>query len=231
MSKMQRMLRLFVPSIMVLALFAGTAIAENVVVDGVDQTFGASDEIDNLTVKNGGRAFVTGSTISGNVTIEGSGSYAKLSFVTVAGNVTVKNAGALSVEYTTIGENLHGIKSGQINMWQVTVVENLNMMQCAAFAGYLSEVGGNVSIRKSDWVLLHRFNVDGNVHVVDNVSDYLYVLVHYCEIGGNLKVNDNDMKQYVRVEGTTVGGNLECVGNPPTATLTDNTVAGKVKTD
>ena len=234
MSQLTRASRFFVLALLLIASSPGFALAGNdVVVDGETKSFDSDDVIDNLTVINGGRALLNGTTVEGNLTIEGEGSYANFEWaVSVGGNAIVKDNGRLSMWYSTIGGDLQGDGCGHINFLISEVVGSLKMKGGADFNGAFGpcKVGGDVVIQTGAGVLLNWFTVGGKLHVLDN-SGNSYIWIKYCDIGNDLKVCKNDMGQYITIENNTVAGNLEVKDNSPTPTVTGNEVEGEVKVE
>jgi hypothetical protein len=212
----------------------------DVVVDGVSMAFGSDDVISNLTVINGGIANLNGSTVEGNIKIEGAQSYAGLSWVSVGGNVKVGEQAFLSVGYSTVAGNFKGDGYYHINFGATEVFGSVVLVGGGAFnALYGGMVGGDFKYTTGNAVNLNYFTFGGNVSVVNNYGpgSYEYVWIRNCEILGNLKVSDNDMgeAQYpysgIAIENNTVGGNLNCTKNTPTPVVSGNDVQGDVKVD
>jgi hypothetical protein len=232
--KSGRASRFFVVALLLFAISPGIVLAGDVVVDGEAKDFYSDDVIDNLTVINGGRAMLYGTTVNGNLTIEGEGSYAGTDTApgcSVVGNVTVKNGGLLSIWYSTIGGNLQGDGAGHINFLASEVVGSIKMKGGADFnANNGGKVGGDVVIQTGTGFRLNWFTVGGKLHVSDNEGGG-YIRITNCDIGNDLKVCKNDMGQDITIENNTVAGNLEVKDNSPTPTVSGNEVEGKVKVD
>ena len=140
-------------ALVLIAICPAMALGADVVVDGTIESFGPDDVIDNLTVINGGFATLeTGTVVSGDLRIDGQDSYADAPWgCTVVGNVTVKDGGKLSMWVSTIGGNLHGIRSGHINFLISDVVGNVMIMEGEDFNASSGpcNIGGNFLYRNS----------------------------------------------------------------------------------
>lgn len=227
----------FVLVLLLIAMSPGIALAgDDVVVDGEEKSFGPDDVIDNLTVINGGRASLApGTTVNGNLMVEGAGSYTGWSGASVVGDVIVKDGGMLSCWYSVIGGNLKGDNPYHINFLISDVVGNVEMTGGGAFNAEYGpcKVGGDIKYEKASVMRLNWFTVGGNVQVSENVSpsQYFGIEVRNCEIDGDLQVFKNTMTAFIKVENNTIGGNLQVKENTPEPTVSGNTVEGNVEVD
>lgn len=222
--------RLFVPGVVTLlfGLSPGTALAGDEVVDGVTKEFNASDVFDNLTVKNGGVATIHGSTIKGNLTVEGQNSLAIVYNGLIGKNVTALDDGMVNLRDTKIKGSLEGDECRQINLWVVQIGHNVHLTGCV-LAGYFGYVSGNVKVEQGGNFMLHGWKVAGNVSATDNQgAGWTWPgIVGGCTIGGNLQVTGNKV-QNLLVSRATVGKNLQVTDNTPKAVVTNTTVGGKM---
>jgi hypothetical protein len=227
--------RFFVLALLLIAISPGIALAGDVVVDGETKDFYSDDVIDNLTVINGGAALLWGTTVDGNIMVQGENSYLGLGSASVGGNVCLKDQGRASIGWSTISGNLQGDASGHINFAISEVVGNIQIAEGADFSAPYGpcKVGGDIKYEKASAVRLNWFTVGGNVQVSENVSpsQYFGIEIRNCKIDGDLQVFKNTMTAFIKVENNTVGGNLQVKENTPEPTVSGNDVEGNVELD
>lgn len=228
--------------IMVLLLGnASAAILGDVLVDGETREFYADDFIDNLTVKNGGKALLWSASVYGEITVEGENSYLGLNWASVGGNVELKDQGRASIGWSTIGGSLEGLDFYHINFTDTDVLGSIELKGGGDFNGdfgWGSVIGGDFEYEEGHAVILKQFIVGGNVQVVDNDGGGSgFIEIMDCQISGDIEVlnNENMIPQWSwhrhTIENNTVGGNLEVKNNTPAPTVTGNTVDGEVEVD
>lgn len=209
--------------------------ADDVVVDGETIDFGENDVIHNLKVINGGVATLTGTTVQGNITVEGEDSYLGLGNVVVGNDVTIRNGARLSMGFSTIRNNLKGDHSGHINFSISNVLGNINITGGADFNADIGPciVGNDLKYRKSSAARFNFFTIGGNVEVSENVSpsQFFGIEIKNCDIGNDLKVLKNTMTAFIKVENNTVGNNMRIKENTPEPTISGNIVQGNVELD
>lgn len=234
--------RFCVLALLLVAISPALALAgADVVVDGEMAEFFPGDVIDNLTVINGGVAILYGATVNGDLTVEGEGSYAGSGGCLVVGEAILRDGGALSMWYSTIGQDLLGDGAGHINYLVSHVGGDIVLSGGADFNGYYSgSVGGDFKYTDGSAVWLRDWTVGGDVEVSDNEGRDIYI--HICQIGGDLEVLNNSMGPSwwtpypIDITYNTVGGDLEvkenvCMdyGGPVPPLVSDNVVGGDVE--
>lgn len=225
----------FVLALLLIAISPGTALAGDVVVDGEEISFGSDDVIHNLKVINGGSAHLNGTTVQGNITIEGEGSYCGFSNVLVGNDVTVRSGARLSMWYSTIGNNLKGDRSGHINFLISNVLNNIDITGGADFNAEYGPcvVGNDLKYKKGSCARFKGFTIGGNMEVSENASpsQYFGIEIKNCEIGNDLKVLKNTMTAFIKVIDNKVGNNMRIKDNTPAPEISGNDVEGNVELD
>ncbi len=197
----------------------------------------------NLTVMNGQACILVGSSVTGNITLNG-GSLA-ISYSAIGGNVQVQGGGIFSIgPSTAIGGNLQiqniPVGTGQSQICGTTVRGDLQIQNDAApvligaaapasCAG--NQVGGNLTIQSNTATVSAVGNTVSNNLTVQNNSAATTINGNFVTgnlqdqnntaattINGNIvtgNLQDQNNTAGTEVFGNIVGNNLQCQQNSP----------------
>lgn len=156
---------------------------------------------------------VDGTTISGNVTVqEGAVLLVVTGPVTIGGNVKGKNC--LGITMSGGGPSAFPLN--------VVIGGELATDGCRVVSYTFALIGKNVTCKNSDYCVLDRSVVGGNLECSGNTSA-AGCYIPDSRIGGDAKLNNNAA---IHLDSNQVAGNLKCSGNGTVDDLGGNVVAG-----
>ena len=211
---------------LVASVMAGTGYADDLIVTGNQTVTGMIDG--NVIVLETGNARLSNVVVNGDVICLGGqvrcGTLLGGTVELITGDVLIEAGGRFS--------------TGPIRNANITIEGNVKADSALNIVVRLATVFGNVKITNSgnngasvfSGITIQGSNVGGNVKVEDNSA--LLLSVNLNTVLGDVKVDNNwTYLDSITVMNNDIGGNLRCVGNAGSPTISGNVVAGDIKVD
>jgi len=180
--------------------------------------FGPGDTLENLYIKNGGKATLNGTRVTGNIVVEDGGALDLSNGVNVGGNVQSFGGSEISVLNAAVGGSIQVKNTPRIRIEKSTMEGDLQLEENNAKVDdtsiFSNHIGGNLQLYKNNFAgrkaHVSSNSVLGNLQLVNNKGGM--ILVYDNIVKSALQCGDNDSE--ISGCGNDVG-DLECPGIDP----------------